>query len=242
MPNKPTPERFTGAFPAETTKQLLAPINPRRIKTANGHDHVPGHEVIAHLIRVFGFGNFSYEMVEPPKLIFEQCRDDEVKPTSRWNVCYRATMRLTIFDENHNVIVWYEDSSTGDAQNQTRADGHDLALKSAITLAKKRCAVHLGDQFGLSLYNRGQRDAMVLRTMVAPADLLEEWKDTTSAPGPTGSEHDVSHGVAEQQSLGIDETRDPESANPTEEQTAALANSVGARQREQHVDSWARNE
>lgn len=46
----------------------------------------------------------------------------------------------------------YEDAATGYAQNQTRGEAHDLALKSAVSTALKRAATSLGDQFGLSLY------------------------------------------------------------------------------------------
>lgn len=219
------PTRFEGTLTVEQTRQLLLPINPRRVGQANGHSHVPAHEVIAHLIRVFGFGNFNFEFVDEPTLIFETFRG-EGTPThnGRYDVCYRVAMRLTIFDKDHNVVAWYEDSSTGDAQNQTRAAGHDLALKSAISLAKKRCAIHLGDQFGLSLYNKGSMNAQILKTMVAPKTLLEQmWG--TATPG----QDDASEGIDQQEGLGIDEVEIAQT--PTEEQEAALAHSTGARPR-----------
>jgi hypothetical protein len=243
----PTPDRFSGSFNDAQTEQLLLPINPRRIKNANGHDHVPGHEVIAHLIRIFGFGNYSYELVDQPELIFETVRPEstigtftkgsgqraeEIDRASnpqlwKYDVCYRATVRLTIFDEFHNLVCWYEDSSTGDASNQTRADGHDLALKSAITLAKKRAAVHLGDQFGLSLYNKGQRTAMVQKVKVAGKALLEKLWQPSGNPGAPAE--DASEGVEEQRSLGIDERRGNDDTEATPEQEAQLNHSLGSR-------------
>lgn len=54
----------------------------------------------------------------------------------------------------------YEDGATGFAQNQTRGEAHDLALKSAVSTALKRAATSLGDQFGLSLY-AGTTNALV---------------------------------------------------------------------------------
>jgi hypothetical protein len=75
-------------------------------------------------------------------------------------------MRLTIRDEHGKEVCHYEDGSTATAQNQTLGDAHDLAMKSAISLAKKRAAINLGDQFGLSLYNKGQMSALVKGTLV----------------------------------------------------------------------------
>jgi hypothetical protein len=127
-------------------------------------------------------------------------------------------MRLTIFDRDHNLVAWYDDSSTGDASNQTRADAHDLALKSAITLAKKRCAVHLGDQFGLSLYNKGQQSALVVGTKVLPKGFED-----------TDTDDDVQEGVEQQVSMGIDETE--KGADPSEDQQAQINHSLGAQER-----------
>ena len=76
-------------------------------------------------------------------------------------------------------ITHWEDASTGDAENQTRAAAHDLALKSAISLAKKRCAINLGDQMGLSLYNKGQTSALVMATLVQPDLVAVDEDDDT---------------------------------------------------------------
>jgi hypothetical protein len=44
-----------------------------------------------------------------------------------------------------------------------------MQLKSAISGALKRCAVNLGDQFGLSLYRDGSVAPVVQRSLVAPS-------------------------------------------------------------------------
>jgi hypothetical protein len=103
-------------------------------------------------------------------------------------------MRLTVRDPDGREMCHFEDGSTATAQNQTLGDAHDLAMKSAISLAKKRTAINLGDQFGLSLYNKGQVSALVKGTLVS-ADLDAE----------TQHAEDVQDGVAQQLSLGNDE-------------------------------------
>lgn len=174
-------------FTAEQIEQLLQPIrNQRVLADGKGNAHVSQQDITAHLTRVFGFGNWDTDLLTCD-LVFEDDRDGR----GRFDVCYRATVRLTVKDPDGNVVCHFEDGSTGMAQNQKRGDAHDLAMKSAISLSLKRCAKSLGDQFGLSLYNKGQRTALVKGTLVRPG---------VAAP------KDVQEGVEQQVSLGTDET------------------------------------
>jgi hypothetical protein len=180
-------------FSRQQTDQLLQPINPVRVlRDGKGHSHVSQQDITAHLIRVFGFGSFDTDIVSV-ECVFETERADRNtgQLSGRYDVCYRALLRLTIRDEHGNEVCHFVDGSTATAQNQSRGDGHDLAYKSALSLAKKRAAINLGDQFGLSLYNKGQMEALVRGTLVKPGDQF--------AGG------DVQAGVPQQVSLGNDE-------------------------------------
>ncbi len=171
-------------------EQLLKPINSRRVlKDGKGHSHVSQQDILAHLIRVFGFGSFDIEVLDATCL-FESERTSDGKPNNRFDVCYRALVRLTVRGPDGNTLCRLENGSTATAQNQTRGDAHDLSYKSAISLSVKRAAIALGDQFGLSLYNKGQTEALVRGTIVHPQE---------------GAEGDVQEGVAQQVSLGNDE-------------------------------------
>ena len=176
-------------------KQLLKPIHPSRIVQAQGHSHVSQQDVVAHLIRVFGFGNFDIQVLNT-ELVFEEPstdKDGQIR-VGRWDVCYKALVRLTIKAPDGTILAHYENGSTGVAQNQSRGDGHDLAYKSAISLSVKRSAINLGDQFGLSLYNKGQREALVMASLA----YVEK--------------EDVQENITQQVSLGNDETeKEPES-------------------------------
>lgn len=179
-------------FNAKQTLQLLAPIHPSRVLLdGKNHPHVSQQDITAHLIRIFGFGNFDTDILETA-CVFETPRlNDEGKPTGRWDVCYRAQVRLTVRNPDGEVVCHYEDGSTATAQNQTRGDAHDLAFKSALSLAKKRAAAYLGDGYGLSLYNHGQMRALVRGTLVLPP-----------ADGDDEVVEDVQEGVEQQVSLG----------------------------------------
>lgn len=185
------------SFTAEQTAQLLKPIAKQRVLSdGKGHSHVSQQDVTAHLIRMFGFGNFDTEVLNV-ECVFERptlsvSKGKQEPDPNRYDVCYRALLRLTIKDADGNVVARYEDGSTATAQNQTLGDGHDLAYKSAISLAKKRCAINLGDQFGLSLYNKGQTNALVIGTLVGVPDEARP--------------EDVQEGVPQQVAMGNDET------------------------------------
>jgi hypothetical protein len=111
--------------------QLLKPIAPQRVLAdGKGHSHVSQQDVTAHLIRMFGFGGFDTEILSA-ECVFEEPHLDKkgVATPGRWDVCYRASLRLTVKDEHGQPVATYEDGSTATAQNQTRGDAHDLAYK-----------------------------------------------------------------------------------------------------------------
>lgn len=183
------------AFNARQVVQLLEAIHPSRVlEDGKGHPHVSQQDITAHLIRIFGFGSFDTDILETT-CIFEQNAIDkktgEANP-QRWDVCYRAKVRLTVRNDAGEEVCHFEDGSTATAQNQTRGDAHDGAFKSALSLAKKRAAVYLGDQFGLSLYNKGQMRALVRGTLVLPPAVKDDDEAT----------EDVQEGVEQQVSLG----------------------------------------
>jgi Mn-dependent DtxR family transcriptional regulator len=175
--------------------QLLKPIAAKRVlKDGKGFSHVSQQDITAHLIRVLGFGAFDTQILSLD-LVYEKNSLDRKtgKPNpDRWDVGYRATLRLTIRDPDGAEQCHYEDGSMGVAQNQALGDAHDLAMKSAISLAKKRCAINLGDNFGLSLYNKGQTAALVIGTLIRT--------------GATQTPADMQAGVEQQVTLGRDET------------------------------------
>lgn len=154
---------------AAQVEQLLKPVNPSRVaQDGRGHAHLPSWDVLAHLSRVFGFAGFDTAVTSVDHVYEQQRTNQDGSPANRWDVLYRATVRLTVKSSDGTVVATYEDAATGEAQNQARGDAHDLALKSAVSTALKRAARCLGDQFGLGLYRDGRTDAVVLDVLVRP--------------------------------------------------------------------------
>lgn len=160
-------------------KQLLQPINPARVlKDGKNNSHVAQQDITAHLTRIFGFGGWDKEVLNV-ELVYEREYAKDGKP--RFEVCYKALVKVTVKDESGDAVATYTDGSMGVSEGMPkRGDAHDLAYKSAISLSTKRAAKDLGDQFGLSLYNKGQMTALVMGTLVGSPVELEVDADITA--------------------------------------------------------------
>lgn len=142
--------------------QLFKEINPARVAERKGMAYLETWDVIAHLTRIFGFEGWSKEVCSL-ECIFEEQRTGA---KTGWDAAYRAVVRLTVFDPDHNPVKVSEDAATGSAANQpVRADAHDLAVKSAVSDALKRAAKDLGNQFGNSLYDGGSLKSVVGKSL-----------------------------------------------------------------------------
>ena len=143
----------------EQVTELLKPIDPSRVsKDGKGFSHVEAWDIRRTMNRIFGFGNWSAD-VTTMELISEREVTQRNGKTG-WNVVYRARCCLRIGDDSM-FGTSYTEWAAGDATNPTLADAHDQAIKTAESQALKRCAVNLGDQFGLSLYRNGSTQATV---------------------------------------------------------------------------------
>jgi Rad52/22 family double-strand break repair protein len=148
---------------------LASAIQASRIQHLRGQSHLEAWDVRRHLIRIFGFGGWDTETLELAQVAQIQHEPKKPGDKPRWTVVYRAQIRLIVKDGSGCPIAHFDDGASGDSCNQpSLGDAHDQAMKTALSQALKRCAVNLGDQFGLGLYNGGRPDPVVLRTLGAP--------------------------------------------------------------------------
>ncbi|MFF2135523.1 Rad52/Rad22 family DNA repair protein [Streptomyces sp. NPDC058193] len=161
--NTPAATAGPADLTVEQVKTLLAPINPSRVQTLNRQSHLEAWDVRRWLNRVFGFGGWSDETLE-----LVCVAEREINP-GRWTVIYRAQVRLTVKTTDGRTLTAYDDAAMGDSRNQpSLGDAHDMAMKTALSQALKRCAHNLGDAFGLSLYNDGSRQAVGIWSAAHP--------------------------------------------------------------------------
>jgi recombination DNA repair RAD52 pathway protein len=81
-----------------------------------------------------------------------------------------------IRDANGNELARYCEAAAGSASGPATmlGDHHDNALKTAASDALKRCAINLGTQFGLGLYDKGSTAEVVMGTLVKPEGVKTE--------------------------------------------------------------------
>ena len=210
---------------AEQHQLLLQPLHRSRVgKNPKGFSHLEAWDIRRWLIRVFGFGGYKIEntielvkeIESPPGTI--KYRNGGSNDKTVWTVVYRAEVRLTVFDQHGGYAV-FEDVACGDSSNQPSVgDCHDNAIKTAVSQGLKRCAVNLGDQFGLGLYNDGGLDAVVVRTVVgplvadsAPAPMAVDDAPVRPEPGTAPAGADEQH-----QEPPVQQADRPVSAPPAE--------------------------
>ena len=147
--------------------QLLKPLNSIRVATRGQAgrqlSYLEAWDVKAHLIRIFGFGGWSWQ-VHSAELAFEDKNEK-----GQWNVGYKVVGELRI----HDLNCAYTEAAVGSSSLPQRGEAHDMAVKTAESDALKRAAINLGTQFGLSLYNNGSLKDVVGATLEGAVDVSE---------------------------------------------------------------------
>lgn len=162
-------------FSDEQVEVLLRPLASARIakRSVSGTQmsYLQAWDVRAHLIRMFGFGGFDI-ITHSCDLVYEVERPVGRDEKPGYDVAYKAHVELRVNGREYSESreTWmdygtatYSEFAIGNAigPDFNRADLHDNAAKSAVSDAMKRCAINLGTQFGLSLYNSGQTGDIV---------------------------------------------------------------------------------
>lgn len=162
--------------------QLLADLNPNRVasrKQGNANlSYLEAWDIRASLIRVFGFGGWSAELIESEILSMTQSApsfeynanknapkvqkiDALGKPIFNWVVAAKCTMRVTI----HQLGAVYTEAAVASQTGPDIGEVTDFAVKTAESDAFKRCCINLGTTFGLSLYDSGSTQDVVRRVL-----------------------------------------------------------------------------
>lgn len=168
----------------EQMAALMAPLNPARVQSRSqggrSLSYLAGWDVKATLIRVFGFGGWDAEVVHSEVLEINRIQPGEGGNRTdhvQVEVVALATLRLGI----HQTGAVYSETAISSQKGRDVGEVADFAMKTAETDALKRCAINLGTQFGLSLYDNGSH-AEVVRRIFAPG---QEWGGQPQAGTPT---------------------------------------------------------
>jgi recombination DNA repair RAD52 pathway protein len=161
---------------------LMRPLRSSRVaKRQQGGktlSYLEAWDVRAHLIRMFGFANFDIELLDQQFLGMREYVTKDGKPMVE--PYWFAKIQLTVRGERGQALAVYSDAAVGSnaAPDYLLVDAHDNAIKTACSDALKRCAINLGTQFGLSLYDNGSTSDVVRVTVLKPETVEPEAEAT----------------------------------------------------------------
>ena len=132
------------------TKALGEPLDPALVSQRKGragrkYDYIEGHVVIDQANRIFGYGGWGMELVGDVTLRQVETVDTqtgEVKVT----YAYSAPVRVTVPGAPPRTDTGFH------AVTEDNAEGHETAIKAAVTDGMKRALRTFGVQFGNALY------------------------------------------------------------------------------------------
>lgn len=152
------------------TDELRKPLDPRHVKPppqGKYGEYVDGYHVVSEANRIFGEGNWSYEIRDMRQVCRVETTDRNGGPQIR--VGYYCAVKVHVnggsFKEGAAV-------GTGIAKADNEADAHESAVKEAETDALKRALRTYGNTFGLALYDKTKANVGVARDPAAIRDGL----------------------------------------------------------------------
>ena len=113
--------------------------------------YIEGWYAISEANRIFGFDSWDQEIVEL-KCVSERERKIGRDQKPGWGISYVASIRITV-----NGIK-REGVGAGHGIDVDPGQAHESAIKEAATDAMKRALMTFGNQFGLALYDKEQRN------------------------------------------------------------------------------------
>ncbi len=144
---------WDGLSPA-VTNALSQPLDPTLVSQRKGRggrvfDYLEGHVVIDQANRVFGFGGWGVELVGNVTLRRIETVDAQTGEVKVSQV-YSAPVRVTVAGALPRTDVGVHPVT------DDNFDGHDTAIKGAVTDGMKRAFRSFGGQFGNSFYGDQQ--------------------------------------------------------------------------------------
>jgi len=180
----------------EAKPHLSAKLDPANVRPPSkfgpkGH-YIEGWHTIAEANRIFGFGEWSYEISKLSQDGLDHGKN--AKGDEQWQAAYTSIIRVRVGD------VTREDVGFGSGFAKAKGDAIEGATKEAVTDGLKRALRTFGNPFGLALYDKTRasvgvdepkfdapacakrlNDGMIARK--TKEDLLAYWKGEAGAIG-----------------------------------------------------------
>jgi hypothetical protein len=142
-------------FTPSQQQALAAPLDRANVQTRSQSNrnlsYLEGWHVIAEANRIFGFDGWQRETLHC-QCVAERERSIGSGQRSGWGVTYTAKARIKVGE------IIREGSGAGHGIDMDLGQAHESAIKEAETDAMKRALMTFGNQFGLALYDKQQRE------------------------------------------------------------------------------------
>ena len=140
---------WDGLSPA-VTQALGQPLDPELVSQRKGRggrsfDYLEGHAVIDQANRIFGYGGWGYELVGDVTLRRVETIDTQTGEV-KVSLGYSAPVRVTVAGALPRTDIGVHPVT------EDNLDGHDTAMKGAVTDGMKRAFRSFGVQFGNGFY------------------------------------------------------------------------------------------
>lgn len=135
-------------------------------------DYIEGWHAIAEANRIFGFGEWSYELLSCA-CVSERERGIGREQKPGFGVTYTATVSVRIGD------VRRDDVGAGHGYDVDCGLAHESAIKEAVTDALKRALRTFGNPFGLALYDKSREG---VEAAASPASAAHPAEATAQPP------------------------------------------------------------
>lgn len=142
-------------FTEKQLQELNEPLSQHvvKVRTQSGRalSYIEGWWAIHEANRIFGFGGWTQELAEV-RCVSERERKIGRDKKDGWGVSYIAKVRIMV-----NGVI-REGIGAGHGIDVDLGQAHESAIKEAATDAMKRALMTFGNQFGLALYDKDQRN------------------------------------------------------------------------------------
>lgn len=139
----------------EITPHLEAKLDIAHVKPPSKFgpkgDYIEGWHAIAEANRIFGFGEWSYDLLSCA-CVSERERGIGREQKPGWGVTYTATVSVRVGG------VRRDDVGAGHGYDVDCGLAHESAIKEAVTDALKRALRTFGNPFGLALYDKSREN------------------------------------------------------------------------------------
>ena len=170
---------WDGLSPA-VTQALSQPLDSTLVSQRKGRggrvfDYLEGHTVIDQANRIFGFGGWGVELVGDVTLRRIEAVDPKTGEVTVSHA-YSAPVRVTVAGALPRT-----DIGVHPVTDETQ-DGHDTAIKGAVTDGMKRAFRSFGSQFGNSLYGDQQQTVNAPKPERVPMQAPVSGRSTKAQP------------------------------------------------------------